>query len=140
MASAEETRAPEPLKVLIVDDNPTNVLVLETVLSLISAQTVAAHDGAMAVEAFRASAFDAVLMDLQMPVMDGLTATRLIREHEQATGQARTPVLVVTANTLARDVEDSLSAGADRHIAKPVMPMALLSALAETTGTPLAVN
>jgi CheY-like chemotaxis protein len=133
-------QASGPLRVLIVDDNPTNIVVLETVLGLISAQCVTALDGAMAVAAYRASTFDAVLMDLQMPVMDGLTATRLIREHEVETGRARTPVLVVTANTLARDVADSHAAGADRHIAKPVMPLALLEALAEATGAPISLN
>jgi len=75
--------------------------------------------------------FDIVLMDLQMPVMDGLTAIREIRKFELAHGRRRTPVLAVTANAMSEHVAASRAAGADHHIAKPVVPQVLLTAIAE---------
>ena len=76
-----------------------------------------------------ADRFDAVLMDVQMPVMDGLTATRKIRDFEAAQALARTPILMLTSNSLPEDYDASHAAGADQHLTKPINPAALYSAL-----------
>ncbi|RYG11232.1 MAG: response regulator, partial [Caulobacteraceae bacterium] len=80
--------------------------------------------------AFREQAFDLVLMDMQMPVMDGLTATREIRDHEASTGGNRTPIVMLTANALAEHVAASHEAGADTHLSKPFSAEALLGLVA----------
>jgi CheY-like chemotaxis protein len=121
------------IRVLVVDDNPTNRRVLEMILEIISARTVCVENGALAVAEVQRAGFDVILMDLQMPVMDGLAATRAIRDLECAMHRRRTPILVVSANTLPRDVEASREAGADRHLAKPVMPQELLGAVMGAT-------
>jgi CheY-like chemotaxis protein len=120
------------LRVLAADDHPTNRIVIETILELVSADVVSVEDGAQAVDAFRTGRFDIVLMDLQMPVMDGLTATREIRRLEVESGLRRTPLLVVTANTLSEHLRAAIAAGADDHMAKPVTPDGLLAAIDKT--------
>lgn len=126
-----ETDTERPLRVLLADDHPTNRAVVEVILGLIEADLVSVEDGAQAVEAFKAADFDVVLMDLQMPVMDGLTAIREIRRFESETGRRRTPVLAVTANAMSEHVAASHAAGADHHVAKPVTPDGLLGAISE---------
>jgi CheY-like chemotaxis protein len=96
---------------------------------------VTVNDGAGAVAAFGAGAFDLILMDMQMPVMDGLTATRAIRATERAQGRARTPMIMLSANAMARHVEDAADAGADLHLAKPITPGALMAAIEAALGT-----
>jgi len=81
------------------------------------------------VEAFKARRFDVVLMDMQMPVMDGLTAIRQIRAWEAQTRAAPTPILVLSANAMAEHVAGSVAAGADGHVAKPITAPALIAAL-----------
>jgi CheY-like chemotaxis protein len=90
---------------------------------------VSVEDGQQAVERFKAQPFDVVLMDVQMPVMDGLTAIRAIRAHEAALGARRTPVHVVTTNALPEHLSQSIAAGADSHITKPFAAPTLLSAV-----------
>jgi CheY-like chemotaxis protein len=133
-----DTQFDRPLRVLVADDHPTNRAVLEVILSLISAELVAVEDGAQAVDAFKAEEFDVVLMDLQMPVMDGLTAIREIRKFEAETGRRRTPILAVTANAMSEHIAASRAAGADRHISKPVIPDTLLTEIAERVQEALA--
>lgn len=124
--------APEapPLRVLAADDNPTNRKVIELMLGAAGAEVVSVENGEQAVAAWREGDFDLVLMDLRMPVMDGLDAIRAIRRAER-TGFPRAPIIVVSANTSPDDIEASASAGADRHIAKPVRAEALFEAIAE---------
>ncbi len=119
------------LRVLLADDHPTNRAVVEVILSLIDVDLVAVEDGALALAAFKVDDFDVVLMDLQMPVMDGLTAIREIRRFEAETGRSRTPVLAVTANAMSEHIAASRAAGADHHISKPIVPDTLLTAIAE---------
>jgi CheY-like chemotaxis protein len=119
------------LRVLLADDHPTNRAVVEVILGLINVELVAVEDGLQALEAFKTQSFDIVLMDLQMPVMDGLTAIREIRKFELANGRRRTPVLAVTANAMSEHIAASRAAGADHHISKPVVPRTLLTAIAE---------
>jgi CheY-like chemotaxis protein len=128
------SKAPEDraIRVLLADDHPINCAVVEVILSRIDAQLVTVGNGAEAVEAFKAESYDVVLMDLQMPVMDGLSAIREIRRLEAASGAAVTPILVVSANALADDVAAARDAGAQVHIAKPVTPDVLLHAIEES--------
>jgi CheY-like chemotaxis protein len=116
-------------RVLVVDDNPANRRVIELILTAIGAGFVSAENGAIAVDACTTQAFDAVLMDLQMPVMDGLTAISLIRRHEAETGVDPTPIIVVSANVQDEHLAASAAAGADLHLAKPILAPALLAAL-----------
>ena len=117
------------LRVLVVDDHPANRQVIEMILGSVGIDPVSAENGALAVEAYKAQSFDAILMDLQMPVMDGFTAISLIRRHERETGAARTPIIVVSANVQDEHLAASAEAGADSHLAKPILAPTLLSAL-----------
>ncbi len=121
------------LKVLVADDNATNRKVLELMLSAAGAQATCVEDGAQAVEAWLAGAYDAVIMDLRMPVMDGLDAIRAIRA-EEAKGRPRTPMIVLSANTAPQDRAASAAAGADGHIGKPIDAEQLLATLSEAIG------
>lgn len=124
-----DTETERPLRVLLADDHPTNRAVVEVILGMVEADLVSVEDGAQAVDAFKSADFDVVLMDLQMPVMDGLTAIREIRNYELASGRRRTPILAVTANAMSEHVAASHAAGADHHVSKPVTPDGLLSAI-----------
>ena len=125
--SPEPAAAPSrPLRVLVADDHATNRRVVELILSHAGAELVSVEDGAEALEAFRDGAFDVVLMDMQMPVMDGLTAIREIRRLEAAEDRIPTPVLALTANAMPEHIRASEAAGADGHIAKPIGPTSLL--------------
>ena len=122
MALATEGPAPEVrsgLSVLVADDHPTNRKVVELILSQIDARMVLVENGQQALDACRDDHFDIILMDMQMPVMDGLTATREIRALEAHEGRPRTPVVMLTANALPEHVAAARAAGADRHLAKP---------------------
>ncbi|WP_293900087.1 PAS domain-containing sensor histidine kinase [Phenylobacterium sp.] len=118
------------LRVLLADDHPTNRKVVELMLDGL-AEVTSVVDGAEALAALAAGPFDVVLMDMQMPVMDGLEATRHIRRDEAARGAAATPVIMLTANALPEHVAASRAAGADRHLEKPITLAGLLDALNE---------
>lgn len=122
------------LRVLVADDHPTNRKVVELILSQAAIDLVQAENGAEALEAVRAQAFDLILMDMQMPVMDGLTAVREIRLHEAVTGSTQTPIVMLTANALPDHVAQAQAAGADRHLAKPFDAAELLTIVAELGG------
>lgn len=117
------------LRVLVADDNPTNRKVVELMLAAAGARPVCVEDGQAAVEAWSAGAYDLVLMDLRMPVMDGLEAIRAIRQAEAALGRGRTPIVVLSANTGPDDRRASADAGADGHIGKPIRAEELLEAI-----------
>ena len=125
---------PRALRVLLADDNATNRRVLEMFLSAAKADVVSVENGLEAVTAVRADGFDVVLMDLQMPVMDGLAAIRAIRETEACPAAERLPIIVISANASGEDMAASARAGADRHIAKPVRAEELFSAISEVIG------
>jgi len=107
-------------RALVVDDNSTNQRVLSLILKGAGIECVLADDGRQAVELWRAEGFDLVFMDIQMPVMDGVTAVRTIRALEAELGRPKTPIIMVSANAQPHDVHESQSAGADAHVAKPV--------------------
>ena len=117
------------LRVLMVEDNPINRRILTLVLERLPAKITTAEDGQQAVDAFEAQAFDVVLMDLQMPGMDGYEAMRRIRAIEAAAGRGRTPIIVISAHTRATDTAATKLAGADHHLAKPVDVPALLATM-----------
>ena len=118
-----------PLRILLADDHPANRKVVEIMLGATEMELVAVEDGEKALAAFIAGGFDLVLMDMQMPVMDGLTATAAIRRHEADHGLRRTPVVMLTANAMAEHVEAGRTAGADGHVTKPVTMTSLLAAI-----------
>jgi two-component system, sensor histidine kinase len=122
-------RTGRPPRVLVVDDNETNRKVAELILAAIGAEVVCAEDGKAAVQAVESRDFDVVLMDLQMPVLDGLSATRAIRAREAELGLPRLPVVVLSANVMREHVEASNAAGADDHIGKPVRSETLIAAV-----------
>ena len=115
------------LRVLLAEDHPVNRKVVQLILAPYDVELTMVENGVLAVEACKATPFDLVLMDMQMPVMDGLAATRAIRAHERdlATGE-RIPIIVLSANAMAHHKHDALAAGADLHVAKPVTADALL--------------
>jgi len=127
--ASASTEAPDRLlRVLLADDHPTNRKVVELMLEDL-AEVVSVENGAEALMALGTDIFDVVLMDMQMPVMDGLEATRRIRETEAAAGRASTPIVMLTANALPEHVAASHAAGADRHLEKPVTLAGLLEAM-----------
>jgi CheY-like chemotaxis protein/anti-sigma regulatory factor (Ser/Thr protein kinase) len=123
------------LRVLLAEDHPTNQRVVQLILTSQGAEVVIAGDGAQAVAAFEAGSFDVVLMDMQMPVMDGLTATRAIRALEAARpDRPRTPVVMLSANAMAEHRQESMEAGADSHVAKPITAASLLAGIEAVIG------
>jgi len=120
----------QPLRVLLADDHPANRKVIEIMLGATAMELVAVEDGAQALETFKRESFDLVLMDMQMPVMDGLTATAAIRAFEAQSGRAPTPILMLTANAMAEHIEAGRAAGADGHLTKPLTLAALFDGIA----------
>ncbi len=118
------------LRLLAAEDNPTNQQVLSAVLGSLGIEAHIVPDGREAVEAWRSGAYDLILMDIQMPVMDGIAASLAIREGEAASGRRRTPIVALTANALTHQVEEYLAAGMDAHVAKPIEIAKLYDAIA----------
>jgi two-component system, sensor histidine kinase and response regulator len=116
-------------KILLVEDNPVNQRVAQRTLQNLAAEVTIANNGAEALERIAATAFDAILMDCQMPVMDGFTATRRIRESERTRGAKRMPIIALTANVMSEDREKCLAAGMDAHLGKPIEPAQVIEAL-----------
>jgi signal transduction histidine kinase/CheY-like chemotaxis protein len=115
-----EPEPAKPMRVLLVEDNPVNLMVGQRLLSVLGTHCDSATNGEAALLRMSASRYDLVLMDCQMPVMDGYTATRRWREHEAATGSRRLPIVAMTANAMAGDRQKCLDAGMDDYLAKPV--------------------
>ncbi len=108
------------LRLLAAEDNPTNQQVLAAVMGSLGIEIDIVANGRAAFEAWRDGAYDLVLMDIQMPVMDGIDAARAIRAAETENGRARTPIVALTANALSHQIEEYLAAGMDGHVAKPI--------------------
>jgi len=128
-AATKQIGDDRPVRILLADDHATNQTVIRMMLQQFGAETTAVYNGAEALAAFERQPFDIVLMDMQMPVMDGLEATRRIRALEAFTGAARTPLVMLTANALPEHCEASRLAGADGHLSKPVTVADLAEAL-----------
>ncbi len=115
-------------RVLLAEDNPVNQEVARALLEVVGLTVDVVGDGAQAVAAVRACDYDLVLMDMQMPLMDGISATRAIRASG-VQGASRLPIIAMTANAFSEDRVDCLAAGMDDHVAKPVDPDALYATL-----------
>jgi len=118
------------LRILLVEDHPVNRQVVQLILADVASVDVAVN-GQEGVAAAQAGRYDVILMDMQMPVMDGVTATRAIRAWEFDQGLRRTPIVMLTANAMSEHVAASITAGSDRHLAKPITADGLLAALDE---------
>jgi PAS domain S-box-containing protein len=129
--AAPATARPQsgPLRVLLAEDHPTNQRVVQLILASQGAELAIVEDGAQALQAFAAGGFDLVLMDMQMPHMDGLAATRAIRALEAERGLTPTPVIMLSANAMAEHQEEARAAGADLHVAKPITAASLLAGI-----------
>jgi PAS domain S-box-containing protein len=117
------------IRLLAAEDNPVNQLVLKTLLAQIGVDVVVVGDGVDAVAAWEAGDWDVILMDVQMPRMDGPTAVRFIRERELAQGRRRTPIVALTANAMTHQVNEYLAAGMDDFVPKPIEVRRLVAAL-----------
>jgi CheY-like chemotaxis protein len=117
------------LRVLAAEDNPINQLVLKTLLAQIGIEPTMVENGQEAVAAWISGEWDAVLMDVRMPVMDGIEAAREIRRLEAAGRRARTPIIALTANAMAHQIAEYAAVGMDGHVAKPIDAAALFAAL-----------
>ena len=122
-----------PLRVLLAEDHPTNQRVVQLILGSVGVSPVVVEDGQAALDALAAASFDVVLMDMQMPVLDGLSATAELRRREAAQGRPRTPVIMLTANALEEHVRAGQAAGGDWHLSKPIRAEDLLGAIVAVT-------
>jgi two-component system sensor histidine kinase/response regulator len=129
--SQSALRKTTPRSILVVDDATDNLRLMEAFLRETGWRVETADDGKQAVDRWRLRAFDVILMDLQMPVMDGLAATREIRRMEHERGLTPTPVIAVTAHALTEARAESLRAGCTAFLAKPLRRAVLLDALTE---------
>ena len=118
-----------PLRLLLAEDSEDNRTIVQLYLKRVPCQLDTVEDGQSAVERVQTGAYDLVLMDVQMPVMDGIAATRAIRAWEQHHGLPPTPIVALTANAMENDVRDCLEAGCTGHVAKPVKKQVLLDAI-----------
>ena len=127
----------KPLRILLAEDSPDNQLLVQFYLEGSPHSLTSVEHGGEAVDRVASQEFDVVLMDLQMPVMDGLTATRTIRARERESGSRAVPILALSANARRQDVETSLAAGCNAHLSKPITKRRLLAALDEYTKSPV---
>lgn len=127
---------PLALRVLLVEDNPVNLMVAQRLLQVLGCEVHAVEDGQQALQQLERGGFDAVLMDCQMPVLDGYAATRQWRAYERQHHLPRLPVLAITANAMAGDRERCLAAGMDDYLSKPIDPALLRSCLSRWAGRP----
>jgi CheY-like chemotaxis protein/HPt (histidine-containing phosphotransfer) domain-containing protein len=126
-------KAERPLRVLVAEDNAVNQQVAAGMLERAGHEVTVAENGREVLALLEGSRFDLVLMDVQMPEMDGLETTAAIRSRERRTG-GHLPIVAVTAHAMKADVERCLAAGMDAHVAKPLQPRELAAAIATVLG------
>ncbi len=132
--------APQGLRLLVAEDNATNRLVISTLLGQIGLQPHMVENGQEAVDACACGDWDIVLMDVQMPVMDGVSAVRAIRAREAAERRPRVPIIALTANAMAHHRAEYLAVGMDAMVAKPIQLNDLLAVMDKVlTDSPSAV-
>jgi signal transduction histidine kinase/ActR/RegA family two-component response regulator len=129
--AVDEFAGEAPASLLVVDDNPVNRRILAALVEPFGVTCGFAVSGREAVAAWRAQPWDAIFMDVHMPDMDGVEATRIIRREEALAGAARTPIFAVTASVLTHEVESYLRAGMDGVLPKPIEAKALASTLSQ---------
>ncbi len=128
----------QPLRILLAEDSADNRLLIAAYLRNTPHQLETADNGEIAVDKFTAGRYDLILMDMQMPVMDGYAATREIRRWQSERAMAPVPIIALTASALKEDVQRSLEAGCDLHVAKPVRKATLLAAIRDIIQKPAA--
>ena len=139
VAPSQVLQRSTPMDILLVEDHPVNQLLATKLLQQEGHRVSLAFNGREAIAKWRARPPDLILMDVQMPVMDGLEATRQIRGLERADSLPRTRIVAMTADAFAEDRQACLDAGMDDHLAKPFRPEQLRRVLAEARPTPAAV-
>jgi signal transduction histidine kinase/ActR/RegA family two-component response regulator len=135
-AAPAPTSDTAPIRILAAEDNQVNQLVLRTLLSQAGLEPTMVENGAEAIEAWKTGAWDVILMDIQMPVMDGVTATREIRTFEASGDRPRTPIIAVTANAMSHQVADYEAAGMDMVVPKPLDAAKLFEAIERALSPP----
>jgi CheY-like chemotaxis protein/HPt (histidine-containing phosphotransfer) domain-containing protein len=132
---------PRTRRVLLAEDNPVNVEVAKAMLESLDLQVDCARNGEDALQAVRTNQYDAVLMDCQMPVMDGFAATASIRREEREAGRGRVlPIIAITANALQGDREACLAAGMDDYLSKPFSQQEIAAVIGRWMALPLAAT
>jgi PAS domain S-box-containing protein len=134
-AAAPTAAAPgpdRPLRLLLAEDLAVNRELVQALLAPFDVEIEMARNGVEAIEAVQRADYDLILLDVQMPVMDGLTAAGRIRQVEEAVGR-RTPIIAMTANVLHEQVQKCLEAGMDDHLGKPISPASLLEMIVRWT-------
>ncbi|MFD3262553.1 ATP-binding protein [Phenylobacterium ferrooxidans] len=116
-------------RILLAEDHPTNQKVVQLILQSVNVEPEIVENGQLALDRLRTERFDVVLMDMQMPELDGLSATRMLRAFEVAEGLARTPVIMLTANAMDEHIRAGREAGADQHLSKPIRAQALIETI-----------
>jgi two-component system sensor histidine kinase/response regulator len=119
---------------LLVEDSADNRLIIQAYFKRVSDHIDIAENGAIAVEKFKSRNYDLVLMDVQMPVMDGYTATHEIRNWEQEQGRQATPIIALTAHAMKEDMQRSREAGCTDHLTKPIKRATLMEAVQKYAG------
>ena len=127
--SRNSSRAPRPGRILLAEDNVTNQLVGVTILKKLGYRVDVAANGQQAIKALKEIPYDVVLMDCQMPEMDGFEATRRIRSGDAGESRLATPIIAMTARAMQGDREECLEAGMDDYLSKPVSPKSLVTIL-----------
>jgi CheY-like chemotaxis protein len=127
---------PLNLRVLAAEDNAINQMVLSAMLAKLGIRLTMVDNGQAAVAAWAPGAFDLLMFDISMPVMDGPAAIAAIRAREQQAGFGRTPAIAVTANALKHQVDGYLANGFDGHVAKPIDPAGLEGAIRALVSPP----
>src|SRR2546426_153262 len=127
------TKDQRALRILLAEDSQDNRLLVQSYLKHTPHHLDLADNGAIAVAKFKARGFDLVLMDMQMPIVDGYAATRAIKQWEKETGRPPTPIIALTAFALREEIQKSLDAGCTAHLTKPIKKATLLNAIQEHT-------
>ncbi|WP_426043082.1 ATP-binding protein [Brevundimonas sp. TWP2-3-4b1] len=128
----------QPLRILLAEDNPTNQMVARALLEPLGVDLRITSDGLEALDRWRMEDFDLVLLDIQMPRLDGVGVALAIRAEETRTGRARVPIIALSANAMAHQIASYLSAGMDGHVAKPIEVSKLYAVIEEAVhGQPI---
>ena len=133
-AAAHDPAKTRRLTILLAEDNPINQIYVQELLEMDGHTVTVAHTGRRALEALRKKRFDVILMDIQMPEMDGLEATRAIRADQSGDFDPKIPIVALTAHALKGDRETFLRAGMNEYLSKPVSPADLEAALTRAMG------
>lgn len=119
------------MRILLAEDSVSNRLLIQSYLKKSPCELDLAENGELAVDMFKAVRYDLVFMDMEMPVLDGYSATREIRRYEQESGLPRTPIIALTAYAREEDAQKCLEAGCTAYLSKPITKATLLAALSE---------